>query len=76
MKDKFIALFKDALENEDLEINMSDNFRDYDEWDSLTLLTVIAMIDEEYEVVIEGETFDKLETVEDLFDKILEKTTD
>lgn len=74
MKNRFIELLKEALENDELEINMSDNFRDYDEWDSLTLLTVIAMIDEEYDIVIEGDRFDKLLTVEDLFDEIKKKT--
>ena len=71
MKDKFIELLKEAFENEDLEIKMIDKFRDYDEWDSLTLLTVIAMIDEEYDIVIEGDAFDKLQTVEDLYKEIL-----
>jgi len=70
MKDKFIELLKEALENEDLDIKMSDNFRAYDEWDSLTLLTVIAMIDEEYGVVLEGNVFDGLKTVEDLYNEI------
>jgi len=74
MKNRFIELLKEALENDELEINMSDNFRDYDEWDSLTLLTVIAMIDEEYDIVIEGDRFDKLLTVEDLFEEIKKKT--
>lgn len=74
MKNRFIELLKEALENDELEIKMSDNFRDYDEWDSLTLLTVIAMIDEEYDIVIEGDQFDKLLTVEDLFNEIKKKT--
>lgn len=74
MKNRFIELLKEALENDELEIKMSDNFRDYDEWDSLTLLTVIAMIDEEYDIVIEGDRFDKLLTVEDLFEEIKKKT--
>lgn len=74
MKNRFIELLKEALENDELEIKMSDNFRDYDEWDSLTLLTVIAMIDEEYDIVIEGDRFDKLSTVEDLFNEIKKKT--
>jgi acyl carrier protein len=71
MKNRFIELFKEALENEELEINMEDNFRDYDEWDSLTLLTVIAMIDEEYEIIIEGDRFDKLQTVGDVYNEIV-----
>lgn len=64
--EKFIKLFGEALERED-EIKMEDNFRDYEEWDSITYLTVIAMLDEEYGVQIEEAEFQKLRTVEDLY---------
>lgn len=64
--EKFIKLFGEALERED-EIKKEDNFRDYEEWDSITYLTVIAMLDEEYGVQIEEAEFQKLRTVEDLY---------
>ena len=35
MEEKFIELIKDVLEIEDREINMNDNFREYEEWLSL-----------------------------------------
>ena len=35
MEEKFIELIKDVLEIEDREINMNDNFREYEEWSSL-----------------------------------------
>lgn len=68
--EKFIGQLKETLEIEDREINMSDEFRDYEEWDSLTYLSLIAMLDEEYDLQIEEAEFKKLRTVEDLFNAI------
>jgi acyl carrier protein len=70
MKQKFIDLFKETLEIEDREIAMSDIFRDYDEWDSLGLLSVIAMIDEEYDLIIESVTFQELLSVSDIYEHV------
>jgi acyl carrier protein len=70
MEQKFILLLKETLEIEDRDIAMSDTFRDYDEWDSLGLLSVIAMIDEEYDVIIESNAFQKLQTVSDIYNYI------
>jgi acyl carrier protein len=66
MKEKFLTAFKEALEIEDQEIKLSDEFRDYEEWDSIAQLSLIAMLDEEFDLQIEGDEFDKLKTVEDL----------
>ena len=44
MEQKFLDLFKETLEIEDREISLNDSFRDFDEWDSLALLSVIAMM--------------------------------
>ena len=64
--EKFIRLFSEALERED-EIKMTDEFRNYDEWSSLAYLSVIAFMDEEYGVLIEEDDFQKLLTVQDLY---------
>jgi len=74
MKEKFIELFKEVLENEDKEVNMDDQFRDYDEWDSLTYLSVIAMLDDEFDVIIETEDFKKIRTVGDLLAEVEKRT--
>lgn len=42
-------------------------FREIDEWSSLIALSLIAMIDEEYNVSIRGEEILKSKTIEDLF---------
>lgn len=65
----FVDLFREAIEREG-DINLSDNFRQYDEWNSLAYLSVIAMIDEEYDVIIEGKDFQKLNTVGEIIAEI------
>ena len=65
--EKFIELFAEALERED-EIKMEDEFRNYNEWSSLAYLSVIAMIDEEYDIQIEQADFKKIRTVKELYD--------
>jgi acyl carrier protein len=64
---EFVEKFKEILEIEDREINPTDIFRDYDEWDSLAYLSVIAYLDEEFDIQIEEAEFKKLITVEDLY---------
>ena len=70
MQRKFIELFKETLEIEDQELVITDIFRNYEEWNSLAYLSLIAMIDDEYEVLIEGAAFNKLHTLEELYNEI------
>ena len=73
MEQKFLDLLKEILEIEDRELSMTDNFREYPEWDSLAYLSVIAMLDEEYGIQIEGSEFKKLKTLGDLFSVVTKK---
>ena len=70
--EKFIELFAEALEREDA-IKMEDEFRNYDEWSSIAYLSVIAMMDEEYDVQIEEADFKKLRTVQAVYDACTRK---
>ncbi|MEI7676094.1 MAG: acyl carrier protein [Bacteroidales bacterium] len=70
MENRFIELFKETLEIEEDKVNLETVFRELDEWDSLAFLSVIAMIDEEYDIVIEGNDFKKLITISDLIEEI------
>jgi acyl carrier protein len=70
MEKEFIIKLKEVLEIEDRELNVMDEFRNYDEWDSLAYLSVIAMFDEDYDIQIEEVEFKKLRTVKDLIDKV------
>jgi acyl carrier protein len=70
MEEKFINLFKETLEISNQDISLSTKFRDLENWDSLSFLSVLAMLDEEFDVVIEGNDFRKLVTIEDLISEI------
>lgn len=64
--ERFIELLAEAIERED-EIRMEDEFRNYPEWSSIAYLSIIAMMDEEYDTQIEEADFKKLRTVQELY---------
>lgn len=70
MQEKFLQLFKETLDIEDKDVQMSDEFRAYDEWDSIANLSLIAMIDDEYDVVIENSDFKNIKTLQGLWEEI------
>lgn len=70
MENKFTSVLIEALEIEGHDIVMSDNFRDYPEWSSLAQLSLIAMLDDEFGVVIEDKVFQSLKTVEELYEEV------
>lgn len=70
METEFKAKLIDIFEIEDRSINFQDTFRDYPEWSSLTYLSLIAFFDQEYNIQIEEEYFNKLITIEDLYNAI------
>ena len=73
--EKFVADFESVIE--DLKpgsVKADTNFkRDIDAWDSLAVLSVLAMIDSEYEKVITGEELLKCNTVKDVFELVQSK---
>jgi acyl carrier protein len=73
MKEKFLNLIKETLEIEDRDLKMEDRFKEYAEWDSMGLLSVIAAIDEEYDFVVEGNKFKTIDTLEQLYAEIEKK---
>jgi acyl carrier protein len=75
MEEKFINLFKETIEINNQEITMKTKFRDLENWDSLSFLSVLAMLDEEFDVVIEGNDFRKLVTIEDLINEIRKRNS-
>jgi acyl carrier protein len=71
--EKFIEQLKEILEIEDHEVKSDDKFREYEEWDSLAVLAVLAMINDEYDITIPRKDFDSVNTVEELW-QLIEKT--
>ena len=65
---EFIGNFADQFEDTDAsEFKAETVFKDLDEWSSLIALSVIAMVDEEYDVTLKGDDIRGALTVEDLF---------
>lgn len=67
---EFIEKFADALEISASDVTLNTSFRDLDEWNSLAVLSIIAMLDEEYNIQIENKDFKELSTVADIIDYI------
>lgn len=62
----FIEKFAEAIEADAQKITVDTKFRSLEEWSSLAVLSVIAMLDDEYDILIEGGDFRKLETIKDI----------
>jgi acyl carrier protein len=68
MKDQFLNNFNEILDDEPkFKLELNSKFRDLDEWDSLTALSLIAMLDEEYKITVTGDQIKSLETLGDIF---------
>lgn len=72
--DEFVALFAEQFDDTDAsEIKAETVFKELDEWSSLIALSVIAMVDEEYDITIKGDDIRNSNTVEDLFNAVKAK---
>lgn len=70
----FVSKFEKQLDDVEPETLTGDTvFRDIEEWDSMTALTIIAMVDEEYAVKLTGNDIKGSETIEDLYNIIKSK---
>ena len=70
----FIANFADQFDDTDVsEITATTVFHDLEEYSSLIALSIIAMVDEEYDVTLKGDDMRSAVTVEDLFNIVKSK---
>lgn len=71
---EFIANFADQFDEIDAEtLTAETNFRNLDEWSSLVALSVMAMVDDEYEVELKADEMRKTNTIQELFDLVNSK---
>lgn len=70
----FIENFANQFDDTELdEFKAETVFKELDEWSSLIALSIIAMIDEEYDITIKGDDIRNSNTIEDLFNTIKAK---
>ena len=64
----FVAKFAEQFDETDAsEFKANTEFKTLIDWSSMTALSIIAMVDEEYGVAIKGDDIRNSETIEDLF---------
>ena len=70
----FIQNFADQFDDTELSaFAPNTKFRDLKEWSSIIALSIIAMIDEEYEVTLKGDEMKSAQTIEELFNIVKSK---
>lgn len=74
MEQEFLEMITEVFEIEGRNLSMEDAFRDYEEWDSLVHLSLIAEIDDLYDITIEDDTFKELTTLNELYKEIQKRT--
>lgn len=57
-------------ETEESVFTPETRFREIEEWSSLVALSVIAMVDEEYDVTLKGDDIKKSETIADIYNTV------
>ena len=68
---KFIELFAELFDETDVNVFTAETeFKKLNEWSSLIALSVIAMVDEEYGITIQGEDIRNANTIADLFNNV------
>ena len=71
---EFVALFAEQFDDTDAsEITAATVFHDLDEWSSLVGLSVVAMVDEEFDVALKGDDVKNSVTIEDLYNRVISK---
>lgn len=65
---EFVAHFAEQFEETDASVfTPQTKYHELEEWSSLIGLSIIAMVDEEYDVAIKGNDVKSSVTIEDLF---------
>ncbi|NTV83596.1 MAG: acyl carrier protein [Bacteroidales bacterium] len=75
MDENFIALINKSLEIGKDSVVLNETLQDNPRFDSLGVLMVLLMLEEEYGVIISSEDFQKFNTLEDLYQHVISNTT-
>ena len=71
---EFIENFAAQFDETDTNVFTPETkFRELEEYSSLIALSIIAMVDEEYDVTLKGNDIRSSETIEDLFNVVKSK---
>ena len=72
--DEFVQAFAEEFDDTPVEDFKADtNFKELDEWSSLVALSIISMVDDQFDKNITGADIRSSATIEDLYNLILAK---
>lgn len=72
---QFLENVADQFDDLDVDaLTLDTVFKDLDDWSSLVALSIIAMADEEYDVILSGNDIRSANTLGDLLNLIKEKS--
>ena len=72
--EEFVSLFAEQFdETDESQFTPDTVYRDLEEWTSLIGLSVIAMVDEQFEVALIANDFRKANTIAELYQVVVEK---
>ncbi|MCR4915652.1 MAG: acyl carrier protein [Prevotella sp.] len=72
--DEFVTAFAEEFDDTPVEdFNADTKYRQLDEWSSLVALSIISMVDDQFEKNITGADIRSTETIEDLYNLIQAK---
>lgn len=70
----FIEKFAEQFDDTEVsEFKAETVYKELDEWSSLIALSVIAMVDEEFNVTLKGDDIRSTSTIEELFNVVKSK---
>ncbi len=69
MEEKFLELFAEILEREENEepMKLRDRLEDFETWDSLAAISLVSMLDDEYEITMGSKNLEKMKTIQDIW---------
>ena len=71
--EKLTPIFRTAFNDETIELSEDMTSDDFDNWDSVTLMMIVSMIEKEFDIVFKLREVGMLDSVEAFVDGIAEK---
>ncbi len=69
-KNKFLKDFLSGFDEPKTGYDLNTEFRSIDGWDSLTAMTIISIIDDDYDVIINPDQMNNCNTILDVYNLI------
>tara|TARA_B100000767_G_C19464744_1_gene409509 strand:- start:126 stop:356 length:231 start_codon:yes stop_codon:yes gene_type:complete len=67
---ELLLILEEVFEKDSVEMKAEDSFKDYDEWDSLTQLALVATLDDEFDINVNSDELEKINTILDILNLI------